>query len=70
MREAFEQAMRETWQMIDPLRPCGQPGSYARGEYNGIIAALRTLRENYDRAALAALVAPPPSPLDSHQEQK
>lgn len=51
MNEAFEKAMRETWQMIDPLRPCGQPGSYARGEYNGIVAALRTVRENYDRAA-------------------
>jgi hypothetical protein len=35
---------------IDPLHPEGSPGSYARGQYNGIIAALQTLRENSDRA--------------------
>jgi hypothetical protein len=46
---AFEQAMRETWQMIDPIRP-PPPGTYALGEHNGIAAALRTLRDNYERA--------------------
>jgi hypothetical protein len=46
---AFEQAMRETWQMIDPIRP-PPPGTYALGEHNGIAAALRTVRDNYERA--------------------
>ena len=61
MNDAFEKAMRETWQMIDPLHPSGQPGSYARGEYNGIVAALRTIRENYDRAAKESTQAGPVS---------
>lgn len=52
-RAAFEQALKETWQMVDPLRPPGTPGSYARGEHNGVIAALATIRANFDRAALA-----------------
>jgi hypothetical protein len=46
---AFEEAMRQTWQMVDPIRPAGQPGSYNRGEHNGVIAALRTVRDNYER---------------------
>lgn len=45
-RDRWEDAMKQTWQMIDPLRPSGVPGSYARGEYNGIVAALETLRWN------------------------
>lgn len=45
---AFEEAMRETWQMIDPIRP-PKPGTYYLGEHNGIAAALKTLRENYER---------------------
>ena len=49
-RDRFEQAMKQTWQMIDPLRP-PVAGSYALGEHNGIAAALKTLRENYERAA-------------------
>jgi hypothetical protein len=38
--------MRQTWQMVDPLKPAGTPGSYARGQDTGIVAALTTLREN------------------------
>lgn len=49
-RERWEAALKQTWQMIDPLHPPGSPGSYARGEYHGIVAALNTLRENADRA--------------------
>jgi hypothetical protein len=51
---AFEEAMRQTWQMVDPIRPAGQPGSYYRGEHNGVIAALKTMRDNYERARRAA----------------
>lgn len=32
--------------MVDPLSPAGQPGSYARGQDSGIVAALTTLRAN------------------------
>lgn len=42
----WEEALRLTWQMVDPLKPDGQPGSYARGSYNGIVDALTTLRAN------------------------
>lgn len=48
-REAFERAMKQTWGMVDPLNPAGQPGSYWRGEYNGIVGSLQTLRENFER---------------------
>ena len=42
----WEEALRKTWQMVDPLNPAGSPGSYARGQDSGIVAALNTLREN------------------------
>jgi hypothetical protein len=42
----WEDAMRLTWQMVDPLKPAGSPGSYARGQDSGIVAALTTLRAN------------------------
>lgn len=42
----WEEALRLTWQMVDPLKPAGTPGSYARGQDSGIVAALTTLREN------------------------
>lgn len=42
----WEAALRQTWQMVDPLRPAGTPGSYARGQDSGIVAALTTLRAN------------------------
>ncbi len=53
-RATFDRAMKETWQMCDPLRPPGAPGSYARGEHNGIVAALRAVRQNYERVSIAA----------------
>ena len=53
-RAAFDAALKQTWKMVDPLKPCGQPGSYARGEYNGICAALTTMRENFARALSTA----------------
>ena len=39
-------AVKQTWQMVDPLKPAGQPGSYWRGQDAGIVAALKTLRAN------------------------
>ena len=42
----WEQALRLTWQMVGPLKPAGTPGSYARGQDSGIVAALTTLRAN------------------------
>ncbi|WP_225783381.1 hypothetical protein [Xenophilus sp. Marseille-Q4582] len=47
--DAFEAAMKQTWQMIDPLRPPAA-GTYALGEHNGIAAALKTVRQNFERA--------------------
>lgn len=35
----WQAALRQTWQMVDPLKPAGQPGSYWRGQDNGIVAA-------------------------------
>jgi hypothetical protein len=46
---AVDVALRETWKMIDPLKP-PVPGTYWMGEHNGIIAALRTFRDNFQRA--------------------
>lgn len=51
---AFERAMKDSWGMVYPLDPPGTPGSYARGEHNGIVAALRTVRMNYERHAAPA----------------
>jgi len=45
-RERWERALKQTWQAIDPLKPAGQPGSYARGYDNGFAAALQVLRGN------------------------
>jgi hypothetical protein len=45
-RKRWEAAMRQTWQMVDPLKPAGTPGSYARGQDSGIVAALNTLQAN------------------------
>lgn len=42
----WEEALRLTWQMVDPFKPAGSPGSYARGQDSGIVAALTTLRAN------------------------
>ena len=42
----WEEALRLTWQMVDPFKPAGTPGSYARGQDSGIVAALTTLRAN------------------------
>jgi hypothetical protein len=43
--------------MVDPLKPAGTPGSYARGQDTGIVAALTTLRENL-KTPNARLTAP------------
>jgi hypothetical protein len=56
-RETVEKALLQAWQMVDVLHPPGAPGSYARGEHNGIIAALRTFRDNLNRALAAAPAA-------------
>jgi hypothetical protein len=42
----WEEALRLTWRMVDPLKPAGMPGSYWRGQDAGIVAALTTLRSN------------------------
>lgn len=45
-RKRWEEAARLTWQMVDPFKPAGEPGSYWRGQDAGIVAALTTLRAN------------------------
>lgn len=50
-RERWEAAMKQAWSMIDPFNPAGVPGSYARGQDSGIVAALTTVRANYVAAA-------------------
>ena len=54
----WEEAMRLTWQMVDPLKPAGQPGSYWRGQDAGIVAALTTLRANLKTPNVGANRAP------------
>lgn len=44
----WEKALNLAWRMVDPLKPAGAPGSYARGHDSGIVAALATLRANLD----------------------
>lgn len=45
-REAWEKAIKLALLTVDPLRPAGQPGSYARGNDNGFLAAVETIRAN------------------------
>jgi hypothetical protein len=56
-RETVEKALRQTWHMVDALRPPGAPGSYARGVHNGIVSALLTFRDNFNRTLDAAHIA-------------
>ena len=42
----WEKAMHQTWQVVNPLNPAGQPGSYSRGYDNGFAAALEVLHGN------------------------
>lgn len=56
-RAAWETALKQAWRMVDPLKPAGSPGSYARGQDAGIVAALRTVTDN-----LAAIRATPTEP--------
>jgi len=49
-QSAFERALQETYRMVDPLNP-PPSGTYYRGQHEGIIAALKTIRANFDRAA-------------------
>ncbi|WP_439606826.1 hypothetical protein [Hydrogenophaga sp.] len=69
--EAFNIAWRQTWGMVDPLRPPAA-GSYYLGEHNGIIAALKTIRENFDHALLSATppapAQPSPEPQNPHHD--
>jgi hypothetical protein len=58
-RERWEAAMKQAWSMIDPFNPAGVPGSYARGQDSGIVAALTTVRANYVAAAAIRSAAPP-----------
>lgn len=51
-RQRWERALKQTWQAIDPLKPAGQPGSYARGYDNGFAAALEVLRGNLGAVAI------------------
>lgn len=44
--QRWEKAMHQTWQVVNPLNPAGQPGSYARGYDHGFAAALEVLRGN------------------------
>ena len=58
-RERWEAAMKQAWSMIDPFNPAGVPGSYARGQDSGIVAALTTVRANYVAAAAIRSASPP-----------
>ena len=58
-RERWEAAMKQAWSMIDPFNPAGVPGSDARGQDSGIVAALTTVRANYVAAAAIRAAAPP-----------
>ena len=58
-RERWEAAMKQAWSMIDPFNPAGVPGSYARGQDSGIVAALTTVRANYVAAAAIRAAAQP-----------
>lgn len=60
----WEEAMRLTWQMVDPLKPAGTPGSYARGQDSGIVAALTTLRANLKTPNVGAKRAAEGGPLE------
>ena len=51
-------ALKQTWQMVDPLKPAGQPGSYWRGQDVGIVAALNTLRANLKTPNVGGNAAP------------
>lgn len=64
-REAFEAAMRDAWECADPLHPPGQPGSYARGSWQGMQDGLATLRNNFElRLREAARPRAPEQPAD------
>lgn len=45
---AFERAMKASWEMV-VSHPTWAAGSYYAGQNNGMIAALKTVRENYER---------------------
>ena len=55
----WEEAVRKTWQMVDPLKPAGRPGSYARGHDQGIVDALTTLRANLKTPNVEVTGKPP-----------
>lgn len=54
----WEAALVRTWQMVDPYTLAGAPGSYARGQESGIVAALTTLRQNLAAVSQAVEVLP------------
>lgn len=62
-RIALEQAFQDSWQMIDPLRP-PPAGTYFRGEHNGIAAALKSVRDNFERR-ISAIEATLPAGSDA-----
>jgi hypothetical protein len=45
-QKRWEDALRRTWRLINPMRPAGPPGSYARGFDSGVSTALETLIAN------------------------
>lgn len=65
-RERWERALKQTWQAIDPLKPAGQPGSYARGYDNGFAAALEVLRGNLGPNVRAK---PPMTAAQEHEDE-
>lgn len=70
LSSVFALAMKDSWQLVDPLRPAGQPGSYARGHYQGIADALRTVQANFLRHIdLRAAQGKPPSIAEAAEDQ-
>jgi len=51
--DAFERAMKASWEMVNP-RDTSAPGSYYAGLNSGMIAALQTVRDNYKRELAAS----------------
>ena len=51
-KRAFDAALHEAYQMVDMTNP-PPAGSYWRGEHDGIVAALKTVRASFDRAIAA-----------------
>ncbi|MDS0801694.1 hypothetical protein [Burkholderia cenocepacia] len=51
---AFDKALKETYGMVDAFNP-PPAGTYYRGQHDGIVAALKTIADNFKRLASPAM---------------